>query len=642
MGKNQTYLSPEAKEIEELLEKQYGPWVKEKDLGFKYFSDKTEFNVFASGIQELFLQVFKNENSGEVQVMEQKMKNLGKNLYSATVNGDLENMMYRLKVKKRGKEHLALDPYTEITSLNGDKSLIIHSNDIEPQGWDEDSFVELKNPVDAVIYETHVQDFTQSSSSGVEKNGKYIGLVEENTTIPGTDIRTGLDHLKQLGINYVQLMPLAQNGSAIEHEDDSYNWGYDPENFMVPEGSYSERPEEPKLRVLELKEMVKKLHQNGIGVIKDTVLNHTYVFGRNSLRKLAKDHFFRNTNGSGCGNEIATENPIVQKYVMDILKHWQKNYHIDGFRLDLMALHSKKTLETVKRELEHNNPSTMFYGEPWKAQRSEIDDIHDLKSMERKNQINSGIAAFNDKARDGIKGSPNGTDRGYVTGKIMENRDLIKDVITGEVEIFKGQPYEVIAYTTCHDGNTLYEKICKSAEEFPHEKKKEAAKFANSIILTSQAIPFIHSGDEMLRTRKFDHNPYKGPKEKNMINWHKKEENIDLTQYYQGLIKLRKDHPAFRIGNAEDIRESIRFYDDKDLEYSPKGLVVYQIDYDEDEWDDITVIHNPYHEKAKVELPGDKRWKVVVDGKEAGTEQILSFKGKVFRADELSTTILHT
>ncbi len=634
------YQSDRAQKINKELEKKYGEWVKEKELGVIYEPEKTEINLFASEkIKPIKFELY-TENSEE-KIGEKTLKNRGRNFYTATINGDLKNKRYRLKLKKEGRETLALHPYTKAVTLNGDKGVILDTEKVKPEGWEEDSYVNLEKNVDAVIYETHVQDFTNHQSSNVEKRGKYNGFIEEGSRVKGTDIKTGLDHLKELGITHVQLMPISQNGSAMEKDEDSYNWGYDPENFFAPEGSYSVRPSDPEKRILEVKQMVKGLHEDGIGVIKDTVLNHTYVLGRNSLEKLAEETFFRDTNGSGCGNELASENPIVRKYMVDVVKHWQEEYHIDGFRFDLMALHDEETMKTIKSELENNNQSNILYGEPWKALGSELDSKEDENPMNRKYQINTGIGAFDDKARDGIKGSPDGDDRGYVTGDIMKNRDDIKDIITGEIDIYNGEPGEVIAYTTCHDGNTLYEKICKSAEEFTEKEKKRATMLANSIILTSQAVPFIHSGAEMLRKRQFDDNPYQGPPEKNSLNWNKKKENIKISDYYKELIKIRKNHPAFRIGDSDKIKEAISFFEDIELEKSKEGMVAFKLDYEEDEWDDIVVAHNPYHEEGTIELPTKGLWKVAVEGDISINGHLRSFKSDEYPVKEISTSILY-
>ena len=519
MGNNQKYISERAQKVEEELEKKYGEWVSEKELGAIYTPEKTEFNIFASGVKDIKLDIYQREGNRDFLIEEKQLKERGKNFYSQELDGDYHGKLYRLTVNRNGQENIAIDPYAKAVVENGDKGIIIDSKSIKPEGWDRDSFRKLDNNVDAVLYETHVADFTASPSSGAEHRGKYLGVTESGLVVPGTDVSTGIDHLKELGVTHVQLMPIFENGSAEETDENSYNWGYDPENFMVPEGSFSEDPRDPEKRIMEVKKMVKKLHDNGIGVVKDTVLNHTYVLGRNSLYKLAGDKFFRCTNGSGCGNELASENPIVKKYMLDDLKHWQQEYHIDGFRFDLMALHNEETMKAIEDELEAENPSVMLYGEPWKALESELDHKDDVNPMDREHQINSGIGGFDDRARDGIKGSPEGKDRGYVTGDIEENKHTIKDITTGEIDIFKGEPGEVIAYTTCHDGNTLYEKICQSAEEFSEQEKKKASMLANSIVLTSQAVPFIHSGAEMLRTRDFDPNPYQGPIEKNSIDW---------------------------------------------------------------------------------------------------------------------------
>ncbi|MFW6025450.1 MAG: type I pullulanase [Candidatus Woesearchaeota archaeon] len=640
MIKKQKYISDLAKIIENELQELYGSWVKQKDLGMIYSPKKTEFNVFASNIDNLKLQLYERKSGKDKFIEEKELVQLDKNFYTNEIKGDLKNKLYRFTVKRDGKEHIILDPYVKSVVENGDKGVILNPSDYNPKGWDEDQYQKLVNKVDAIIYETHIMDFTGHPSSGAKNRGKYLGFTEESY-VPNTKITTGLSHLKELGVNYVQMMPIFENGSSIETDEKSYNWGYDPENHMVPEGSYSNDPRNPKQRIIELKKMIKTLHDNNIGIIKDTVLNHTYVLGRNSLYHLAKDEFFRSTNGSGCGNELASENLIVRKFMLDNLKYWQEEYHIDGFRFDLMALHDDETMSIIKEELEAKNKSTIIYGEPWKALESELDYNEKLHPMDRAHQINSGIGAFNDKARNAIKGSPNGYDRGYVTGNIYETRDSIKDIITAEIDIFKGEPDEVIAYTTCHDGNTLYEKICKSAQEYSNYDKKRAAMFANSIIMTSQAIPMIHSGAEMLRTRDWDENPY-NKLENNLIDWNNKVIHKDVSDYYAGLIKLRKEHPAFRIGDSNKIRESIGFYDDINKDYGLEGIIAFELSYENDPWENIVVIHNPYHDNTEVKLPYKSNWKVVVEGNKSGTDPIKEVIGDTYQVKGLSTSILYT
>ncbi len=610
------------------------------DLGVDYSPEKSKFAVWSPHADKIDLLVYETENEGAIgQIESMEMDDYG--IWHTEVKGDLKNKAYNYMIEIDNDIKCAVDPYAKAVTQNGNRGVILDLKDTDPKGWSEDERPHLEKPEDSIIYELHVRDFSISPSSGMKHKGKYLAFTEEGSRLSGTDIKTGIDHLKELGITHLHLQPVFDFATVDESVNYEYNWGYDPKNYNVPEGSYATDSAEPSCRIKEFKKMVQALHENGIRVVMDVVFNHTYEIDGHSFGKLAPGCYYRQdkdgnySNGSGCGNEVASERPIVRKFIVDSVIHWAKEYHIDGFRFDLMALHDRRTMEKVAEKLHEIDSSIVIYGEPWTADSSPLPTEWQMLKGEQKE---SGIGVFNDEFRDAIKGSTRGRDRGYATGKLNEgNISAIKEGIQGSINSFAFDPEEVINYVSAHDDLTLWDKIVHSNPEVSEKERIKMNNLSNAIVLTSQGVPFLHAGVEMLRTKYGDANSYKSPDGINQIEWGRKIENIDTFRYYQGLIKLRKNHPAFRMNTAEEISKSIEFISTDD------AVIAFQLgEYaNDDQWEKIVVIHNPYHETKRVKLPERAKWKVVVMDGKAGTKVLKEITGNTVGVAKISTMVLY-
>ncbi|WP_027338833.1 type I pullulanase [Halonatronum saccharophilum] len=610
------------------------------ELGANYSPEMTKFSVWSPENNEVNLVLYDEADAVHSQGEIIPMKKDKAGVWSTTVKGDLKNKFYHYRVTRDNEEFYAVDPYAKGLSQNGAKGVILDLKETDPEGWSNDQRPELKRIEDSVIYEMHVRDFSISANSGMEYKGKYLAFTEEGTTVLGNDIKTGIDHLKELGVTHIHLLPIFDFGSVDEAADDEYNWGYDPVNYNAPEGSYSTNSTDPVARVKELKSMVQSLHKNGIRVVMDVVYNHTYTTETSNFGKLAPKHYYRYksdgevSNGSGCGNEVASDNPMVRKFIVDSVKYWANEYHIDGFRFDLMALHDKETMKMVAKELRDIDPSILIYGEPWMADYSPLPFDEQLRKGEQRGM---GVGVFNDDLRDAVKGSTRGEDRGYATGRIS-NIDEVKEGIVGGINSFADNPQESINYVSAHDDLTLWDKIDKSNVVDSQEDKVKMNNLCNAIVLTSQGIPFLHGGVEFLRTKYGVANSYSSSDKINQIEWEKKVDNYDTFLYYKGLIKLRKEHPAFRMDSAKDIKDNLEFLETLD------GVIAYTLknNANGDSWRDIVVAFNPHHEAKKVELPKGGKWNVVVKENKAGVESVEVVEGKEVLVPKISTMVLYS
>jgi pullulanase len=602
------------------------------DLGITYSKDYTLFKVWSPVSKTAELLLYKNYASTTPDKV-YKMEKSKEGVWSVKVKGDLKGWYYKYRFYSYGKYRETVDPYSIAVSINSEKSAIIDLKDTNPENWDKDIRPVFVNPEDAIIYEIHVKDFTINENSGVkeELRGKYLGLVQENTKSP-RGIKTGLDHLKELGITHVHIMPIQDIYFIDETKfKEQYGWGYDPKLYNVPDGFYSINPFDPNSRIKEVKEMVKKFHENNIRVILDVVYNHTAVVGEGSAFDQTVPYYYYRTddtghytNGSGVGNEIATERPMVRKFIVDSVKYWVNEYHVDGFRFDLMGLIDKKTMETISKELHNIDESILIYGEPWTGGGPLLFGKGDQKGLQ--------IAVFNDDIRNSIRGSVfDAKIKGFGLGSLGKETGIKRGVVASieydsKIKLWASDPEETINYVSNHDNHTLWDKNALALgyepwkEEIPdniEELLKKSQKFSNAIILTSQGIAFLHGGVDFARTKMGDHNPYNKEKP-NVFDWDRKEKYYDIFEYYVGLIQLRKNHPAFRMTDAEMIKNHIGF-----LKTPKKRMVAYIIknNANNDPWKNILVIYNANSSKIQFNLPEGK-WNVVVNDKKSGTDII--------------------
>ncbi len=581
----------------------------DRKMGAFIKEGKTYIRVFSPKAVKAYSLIYQSPDASP-EVYE--MNYISNGLWQLESESDLSGKYYRIRIK----EHLAafegLDPYARCVTAHDGKGLIINDVTSMADGPEFDAS-------EAIVYEMHIRDFTIDSAAQIKFAGKYLGLAEENATLRDfPDIKTGLDHLTDLGVNVVHILPFQDFEN--DERTKEYNWGYMPVNFNSPDGSYATETDNDK-RVKELKRMINALHKKNIKVIMDVVYNHTAEtenihFNFNAV---ANDYYYRTnfngnySNGSGCGNEFKTEAPMARKFILDSLAYWVKKYKIDGFRFDLMGLMDKRTAFEIIRKLKIIKPDIIIYGEPWAAGPTPIEGIS--KGAQR----SKGFSLFNDGFRDALKGSVfNAQDTGYVqSGK---NIKAVMSGIMGGIDDFTDSPLESINYVSCHDNHTLFDKIDISAEKSSREEKIKMAKLANAIVFTSQGVPFLHSGSEFLRTKKGEENSYNLSDEINMIDWRLKKENAGVFNFYKDLIKLRRNHPSFRMKTAKEVRANLKFYSaeqigEKNENLSLKApLIAYTLNGENvnDSWKEIVVLINPKKTPEKFVLP-EGEFEIVFD-----------------------------
>ncbi len=552
--------------------------------------------------------------------------------WTASVAEKLYGYFYTFQVKHNGK-WLDETPgiWAKTAGANGQRAAIINFSETNPEGWENDRGPVVKNINDVIIYEMHHRDFSVHSTSGIVNKGKFLALTEQGTRSLCGD-KTGVDHLKELGITHIHILPSYDYNSVDETQllSNQYNWGYDPYNYNAPEGSYSTNPSDPAARVKEMKKMVKALHDAGIGVIMDVVYNHTANNDNSNFSLTAPGYYYRHredgsySDASGCGNETASERQQMRNYIINSVKYWASEYHIDGFRFDLMAIHDTETMSQVAKALKEINPSIFVYGEGWTAGDSPLPvERRALKENVAKMQ---GIAVFSDDIRDAIKGHySNASDRGFATGK-PGNEETVKIGIVAstahpQIDYSKGNnskfayassPTQIINYVSCHDDLTLTDKLHKSMEGATEEEMKRAARLAQTIVFTSQGTPFMFAGEEIFRDKKGVHNSYKSPDSINAIDWSLKQKNADQYEYYRQLIALRKGHPAFRMTTAEQIAKHIVF--DK---VEGSNLISYSIknNANGDSWKEIKLVFNGSEEAREIKVKKGEWMVIAEDGK---------------------------
>lgn len=625
------------------------------DLGAVYSPKMTRFKVWAPEAESVKLNLYK-QGEGDNLIDQHIMKKSANGTYVFEKQGDCNGIYYTYTVVNHGEEQEAVDPYTKAAGVNGQRGMVINLAKTNPQGFEMDGYRNPEHITDAIIYEGSVRDFTMDESSGVFHNGKFLGLTEANTTNHFGEA-TALDYISGLGVTHVQILPAFDFETVDEkNQKAQYNWGYDPDNYNVPEGSYAVSPYDGAVRIQEMKQMVLALHSRGIGVIMDVVFNHTYRRDDSNLQKIVPGYYYRSdetgyTNGSGCGNEVASDRPMVQKLIVDSLIYWAKEYHIDGFRFDLMGVLDIDTMNVIAERLKEIRPDIYLYGEGWNGGPSSLaEEKCAFKASAKKMP---GIGMFNDDIRDTIKGSVFYDDHlGFVNGGThLEN--ALRYGITGAVahpqvdydaygsKPWAKEPGQSINYVSCHDNYTLWDKLSVSCPEASEEKKKAMNRLCAAIVFTSQGVPFIQAGEEFLRSKPlpekkgFAENSYNMPDAVNSIKWDNIHEYPDMIAYYKGLMALRKAHPVFRMQSEAEMTQNLCFLSD-----TPENVVAYLLKGKgaDDTPENILVIFNGNDEEILYNLPEGK-WKILVDDKTAGADgkKIISAKADV---EPLSALVL--
>ena len=611
------------------------------DLGNTYTAQHTKFRLWAPTASEAKLVTYKNWN--DKIGAEINMQQGEKGTWTAELKGNQKGLFYTYKVKIGDKWTEAVDPYVRAASVNGDKGAVVNLEETNPKKWKANKKPKFKNPEDAIIYELHVRDLSIQPESGIKQKGKYLGVTEKGTKGP-EGVKTGLDHMKDLGVTHVQLLPIFDYASVNEEtlNEPQYNWGYDPKNFNVPEGSYSTNPYEPTVRITELKQMVQTLHDNNLRVVMDVVYNHMYNAAESNFHKLVPGYYYRYNedgtfaNGTGVGNDTASERKMMRKFMIDSVTYWAKEYNLDGFRFDLMGIHDYETMNEIRKAVNQIDPSIILHGEGWDLNTPLAAE---LKANQKNAEKMKGIAHFNDNIRDGLKGSVfEEKENGFVNGK-QNMEDRIKKGITAGIDYDTNSstyqdPEQVLTYVEAHDNHTLWDKLELTNPGDSEEVRKQMHKLSSSILLTSQGIPFLHAGQEFMRTKYGDHNSYKSPDSINQMDWLRRATFNNEVDYMKGLIELRKKYSAFRMTSAEQIKTHVSFID------APKNTVAYIIEGNKHEY--FTVAHNANREAVEITLPSKGPWKVLVDSKQAGSKPLYVVHDNKIKVPALSSFVLKT
>ncbi len=601
------------------------------DLGAQFTPEKTGFRLWAPTADEAKVVCYEDAETEEG--IEYDMAKTEYGTWTAILEGDREGFFYTYNVKIEDEWREAVDPYAKAVSVNGDRGAVIDLKKTDPDGWEGHPRPFFSNPEDAIIYEVHIRDLSIHPDSGIHHKGKFLGAAETGTAGP-KGIKTGLDHIKSLGVTHVQLLPIFDFRTIDETKLDEpqFNWGYDPKNYNVPEGSYSTDPYNPYTRIKELKQMIQTFHENGLRVIMDVVYNHVYDVDESNFHALVPGYYFRYNedgtlaNGSGVGNDIASERKMARKFIVDSVLYWVNEYKIDGFRFDLMGIHDIETMNEVRQALNKIDPTILVLGEGWDLNTPLPAEI---KATQKNAAKMDGIAHFDDRIRDGLKGSVfNGHDNGFVSGK-PGLEDQVKQGIAGGMD-YDDQiatyedPGQVVSYVEVHDNLTLWDKLKASNPDAGIAELKKMHRLASAIILTSQGISFIHAGQEFMRTKNGDHNSYCSPDEVNRLDWDRCAAFKEDVHYVRGLIALRKQHPAFRMRSKDQIREHLHFLD------SPPQTVAFTLSEhaNGDPARCILVAHNANRIGMELELPVNGIWRIAVNGQRAGYEEIAKVEGK--------------
>lgn len=596
----------------------------------EYSPEATVFTLWAPTADEVRLMLYEEGEGGhasETIVMEPSTEGT----WTTKVQRDLKGKFYTFNVKIDDK-WLGDTPgiNARAVGVNGKRAAVIDMRSTDPQGWAEDKRPELKSPADIVIYEMHHRDFSIAPSSGIEHKGKFLALTEEGTKSP-EGLATGIDHLKELGVTHVHILPSYDYASVDETKlnENKYNWGYDPQNYNVPDGSYSTDPYTPETRIREFKQMVQALHKAGIRVVLDVVYNHTFNTSDSNFERTVPGYFYRHTpdgnfaDGSACGNETASERPMMRKFMIESVLYWANEYHIDGFRFDLMGIHDIETMNQIRSALTAVDPTIYIYGEGWAAKAPQLPQ--DSLAMKANTYKIPSIAAFSDEMRDALRGPFTNNEQGAFLAGLPGNEESIKFGIVGAIEHpqvncdsvnyskapWAAEPVQMISYVSCHDDMCLVDRLKASIPGIKPDELARLDKLAQTVVFTSQGVPFMQAGEEVMRDKKGVHNSYQSPDSINAIDWTRKAQHADVFEYYKGLIALRKAHPAFRMGNADLVRKHLEF-----LPVDGSNLVAYRLKEHAggDSAEDIIVVYNARRQPAKVVIPQGKYTIVCRDG----------------------------
>jgi pullulanase len=605
-------------------------------LGFQYSPDRTIFTLWAPTATKCQLKLTTPGQDNQQLI---DMTRMDKGVWGATVEGDLEGYHYTYLLCINLEWREAVDPYVVSVTANGEKGVIVDLNRTPVVSKPLSGF---NSPTDAIIYEAHIRDLTIHPNSGVADKGLYQGLAERDTTSSHGQI-TGLSYIKNLGVTHLELLPLHDYAGVDELGDkEDYNWGYNPIHFNAPEGSYSSDCQDPYARINELKELISVIHGEGLRVILDVVYNHVYIREDSSFEKIVPGYFFRHdengmpSNGTGVGNDIASERKMVRKFIVESVLFWKKEYGVDGFRFDLMGILDIETMNEIRKSLDLLDPSTLMIGEGW--------DLNTPIPIETKASIRNQkklprVGQFNDFFRDTVKGNTfNLHDKGFALGN-ERYYEAAKKILAGSVGLKeKGlfqEPIQSVNYIESHDNHTFWDKLLICEKEESEETRKRQQRLATAFVLFSQGVPFIHCGQEFFRTKKGNGNSYRAPNDINQVDWDRVYENKDHVEYIKGIIKIRRSHQAFRFPTSELINKHMSFLP---LDKPVIGYRLVDV-HKYGKWNDIIVLFNPLKTEQNILLP-DKAWQVIVDKNKADVELLYQIHEKELLLPPLSVYVL--
>lgn len=539
-----------------------------------YTPEKTIFTFWSSVAEKMEVRLYNTYDASEFEVITLQEKE--GDYWTATIKGDQLGKFYTVCSYQNGKwGQESPGIFAKAVSVNGQRAAIIDMQATNPEGWENDQRPAMADPTDVVVYETHMRDFTIDATSGIANKGKFIAFTEQGTqTAEG--LASGIDHLKELGITHIQILPMYDYGSIDETTLDlnKYNWGYDPVNYNVPEGGYSTNPYDPATRIREAKTMIQALHAAGIRVIMDVVYNHTYSVEGCALGRVVPQYFYRMNedgtyaNGSGCGNETASDKEMMRQFMVESVCYWAREYHIDGFRFDLMGIHDQETMRQIRAALDEIDPSIITYGEGWAASSPAYP--YEQLAMKQWTYTMPRVGAFSDDIRNALIGSPFDHHRGFASGNTA-SRDAVRYGLVACPD-WSGEPMQHVSYITCHDNYCLRDRIEVAAAEETEATKLRMNKLAQTTVMVSQGMTFFYGGEELFRTKQGVENSYQSPDSINVIEWSNKQTYSDLFAYYREIIKIRRQHKGFRLGTAELVKNHVEF-----PETTQEGLIIYRI-----------------------------------------------------------------
>lgn len=594
------------------------------DLGLTYSPAKSFFRIWAPTAEKAELLLYQEGLGGE-PISRINLDKAEQGTWKALLPGDQGGKYYAFRVLINGNWSREVpDPYARVVGVNGRRGQIADPSQSSPAGWSKDKSPAFTHKTDAILYELHVRDASIHANSGIRQKGTFLGLAEKGTR-NAAGMATGIDHLKEMGVTHIHLLPSYDYTTVDETKLDSpqYNWGYDPLNYNTPEGSYSTNPYDGRVRIREFKTLIQSLHQAGMRVVMDVVYNHTMFTEHSWFNELVPGYYYRQnadgsfSNATACGNETASERTMMRKFMLESVLYWVKEYHIDGFRFDLMGVHDIETMNLLSSALHQVKPDILLYGEGWTAGSSPLPDSS--RALKKNAYRLDRIAVFSDDLRDGIKGSVfDVKDKGFASGKPDMEESIKFGVVAAvahpQVDYSKvnysrapysAEPYQTISYCECHDNHVLWDKLALSVPELSAAERREMHKLSLAIVLSAQGIPFLHAGTEFLRTKKGNENSFDAGDAVNAIDWDLKTFNKDVVDFVKRLIRMRKAHPAFHLETAEQIRQQLRF-----MEGLPANMVAYTLNgkASGDKWQQILVVYNGSSSQQQLALPGGS-WK---------------------------------